>query len=68
MEKNRLIDLETRLTHQEYTLAELNEIVTEQARAIDRLEALCRTLAERLRALAEGGGADSPDDERPPHY
>lgn len=70
MDGNRLIDIETKLAHQEHLLAELNDVVTEQSDRISHLEGLCQRLAERLRALGDGAGVNSgsPDDERPPHY
>jgi SlyX protein len=70
VDDDRIIDIETKLAHQEYLLGELNDVLTEQASKISRLEELCRTLTDRLRALGDGSasGAGSPDDERPPHY
>ena len=68
MDENRLIDIETKLAHQEHLVDELNRVVTDQQARLSQLEALCSRMAERLRAVAEGGGAASPDDERPPHY
>lgn len=70
LHENRLIDIETKLAHQELLVDELNGIVTGQQRRIDTLEARCQALLERLRSLGDGGGAGtgSPDEERPPHY
>lgn len=69
MREERLIDLETRIAHQDHTLAELNDVVTDQQARIMQLETLVRSLAERLASLAEEGQSSaSAADEKPPHY
>ncbi|MEO1204534.1 MAG: SlyX family protein [Pseudomonadota bacterium] len=70
MREERLIDLETRIAHQDHTLAELNDVVTDQQARIMQLETLVRSLAERLASLAEEGQSSSASaaDEKPPHY
>jgi len=67
VDEDRIVNIETQLAHQEHTLSALNEALTDQQAQISKLEALCRKLAERIRALAEGERADD-DDDRPPHY
>jgi len=67
LDPRRITDLEERLTHQEHLIDQLNDVVLEQARQLERLS---RELAnyvsavERLSAAAEG---DLPH-EKPPHY
>ena len=68
MSEERLIELESRLAHQDQTILELNDVVTDQQSRIMQLERLCKSLAERLASLAESSQAGSSDDERPPHY
>jgi SlyX protein len=73
MEESRLIEIETRLAHQDQLLIELNEVVSDQQTQLMRLEDLCAVLIERMRLLAEagsgdGGSGDGAQDERPPHY
>lgn len=68
MDEERLINLETKLAHQEHLLAELDDALTNQQAQIGRLEQLCRSLLERVKSLPDGGSGDSGDDERPPHY
>jgi SlyX protein len=63
---NRLIDLESKLAHQEYLLAQLNDVVTAQQAQITQLEALCKSLIGRVRTLSEPG--ESAGHENPPHY
>ena len=68
MDENRLIDIETKLAHQESVVDELNRVLTDQQSRISQLEDVCRRLLERLRSLDEGGTSGAVDDERPPHY
>jgi SlyX protein len=67
VEDEKLIDIETKLAHQEHLLATLNDALTKQQAQLAELEHVCRTLVERIRALSEAGGHE-PDDETPPHY
>ena len=65
--EERLIELETRLAHQEETIAELSDIAAKQWETIDRLERTIGRLDDRLRAIQEkplGPGEEPP----PPHY
>ena len=66
MSEDRLIDIETRLAHQDQALIELNDVITQQQASIMQLETLCASLAERIASMSDG--APSPGDERPPHY
>ena len=68
MSEERFVDLETRLAHQDQMLHELNDVVTDQQAKIMQLEALCRSLIDRVRSLGESLPAGAPADERPPHY
>lgn len=68
MSEERFIDLESRLAHQDQLLYELNEVVTGQQAKIMRLDALCQSLIERFRSLADMAGDGDAGDERPPHY
>ena len=68
MSENRLIEIESKLAHQEQLVFELNEVVTEQQSKIMQLEQLCKSLVERIRSLGEATPGDAPADDRPPHY
>ncbi len=68
MSDDRLIDIETKLAHQEQMLIELNDALANQQDSIITLERLCASIAERLRSLDDGESSSPPDDERPPHY
>ncbi len=62
-------EIEERMAHLERLADDLNEVVADQAKTIDRLEARVAMLMEReaLRE-AEGTGGVVLGDETPPHY
>lgn len=66
--EERVIDIETRLAHQDQALLELNEAVTRQQAMLTKLERLCTALAERVAAVDEALRDGGAPDERPPHY
>jgi len=68
MSEDRFIDLETRLSHQDQLLHELNDVVTAQQAKIMQLEELCRSLIDRVRSVGDAAADGDPADERPPHY
>jgi SlyX protein len=69
MNDDRIIELEIKTAYQEDLLQELNKIVGRQQQQIDRLEATCRLLNERIKSLStEGGGGVENVEEVPPHY
>lgn len=68
MSEDRLIDIETKLAHQDQLLIELNEVLTEQQGRIMQLEQLSSSLIERVRAIGDAAPEEGPVDERPPHY
>lgn len=68
MSDDRLIDIESKLAHQEQLLMELNEVITEQQGRIMQLEQLSTSLIERVHAIADAAPEGGPVDERPPHY
>ncbi len=68
MDEDRLIDIETKMAHQEQLLSELNEALTDQQAQLSRLETVCRSLVDRFKSLADNASVDETGDERPPHY
>ncbi|GHF57020.1 SlyX family protein [Seohaeicola zhoushanensis] len=61
--------LEEQIAHLTRTIDELNEVVTQQQRDIDRLLRQVQMLLDReAQREAEGGGGVIIGDERPPHY
>ena len=68
MSDERLVDIETKLAHQEQLLLELNEVITDQQAQIMRLEERYRVLVERVQSLGEAAPGGEAAPERPPHY
>lgn len=69
MNDDRLIELEIKIAYQEDLLQALNNIVSAQQLQIQKLEATCQLLYERLNSLsADNSPNNTPVDETPPHY
>jgi len=66
--EERLADLEVRLSFQERTIQELNEVVTRQARELERLERQVAGLRQQLALLAPPLVGRREDEPPPPHY
>ncbi|RYZ95910.1 MAG: SlyX family protein [Moraxellaceae bacterium] len=65
-----LIELQTRLSYQEDTISQLNDVITKQDADITALQKQMRLLAQRLEEVIAGQGYVDGEsiDERPPHY
>ncbi|MDD5275867.1 MAG: SlyX family protein [Methylovulum sp.] len=71
MDDKRIIELEIKAAYQEDLLQALNNTVAQQQRTIDRLEATCQMLHERIISLPTAATAEHTDNlqhEIPPHY
>jgi SlyX protein len=68
MSEERIVELESRLAHQDQMLEELNDVLTDQQARLMQLEELCRSLVERIRSLGEATPDLDAETERPPHY
>ena len=62
-----LIEIQTRLEFQDLTIAELNEIITDQQRQLDKLNARLELLSDKLNIVEESAEI-SQGNEKPPHY
>lgn len=64
--ENRIIEIEKRLVYLEKFVDELNEVIVDQQRQIDR----CNKELARLQPKASPSPIDenSQHDEKPPHY
>jgi len=68
MSEERLVDIESKLAHQDQLLVELNDVITDQQAKLMELEELCRSLVSKVRSIGESLPDDAVQDERPPHY
>ena len=63
----QVVDLQARIAYQEDTLLALDDVITEQAARIERLEARLTRALDRLQSAGESEPGNLLD-ERPPHY
>jgi len=68
--ESRLEALESKLAHLELAFDELNQVVYEQAKRLDKLQAQAEKFQGRLKEVVEDLQSQpfSAEDERPPHY
>jgi len=66
--ENRIIELETKISYQDHTIQELNEVVTGQQGQIDQLEKNVNKLSEHLKAQTPSDLARPEEEAPPPHY
>lgn len=69
MPETQMVELESKIAFQEYQMEKLSSQIAAQQKQIVELEALCRSIVNRLK----NGTTTSEDvsvevDERPPHY
>ena len=65
--ETRFVDIEIKLAQQEDLVESLNQMVYQQGRRIDQLEAMLHKLGEHVRDGAQQANAGQVN-ERPPHY
>lgn len=68
MADDRLIDIETRIAHQEHTVAELDDALSSQQAQIANLELLVKVLTDRVKAISEATPGGGEGEAPPPHY
>jgi SlyX protein len=66
--EDRVIELETRLAHQEQVCDDLNEVLVRQSRDMERLKRELSTLQDRLASAADNREPSPQDNRPPPHY
>ncbi len=68
MDEDRLMEIEIKLSRSEDLLETLNQVVYEQQKKIERLEASYAALLRRVPEAGDVDGLRRIEDERPPHY
>lgn len=66
--EDRFVDIEIKLAQQEDLVESLNQLVYQQQKRMDKLEALCAALVQRVREGAADGSGAGGGHEKPPHY
>ena len=66
--ENRIIELETKVSYQDHTIQELNEVVIRQQQQIDELEKNVNKLSAHLKAQNPSDLARPEEEAPPPHY
>jgi SlyX protein len=66
--EERLVEIEIKLTHQEDAVEELNQVVCQQQKKIDHLEAICEALIRHVKELSDSAAEQRTTNETPPHY
>ncbi|MBP1751655.1 MAG: SlyX family protein [Geobacteraceae bacterium] len=66
--KDRIIDIEIQLMHHENTIQQLNEVITGQQIAIEKLQADFKQMMEHLQMISPSLIRDVTEEEPPPHY
>ena len=64
----RLIDIESRIAHQDHSIQAMGDEIYRQQKKLDQLEATCDFLVEQLKTQAGASSPTDPGSERPPHY
>jgi len=65
--EERIAELEARLAFQDDTIQTLNDVLVDQQRTVDRLQAQLGLLARRQEEMQTRIGGDE-DEAPPPHY
>lgn len=68
MNEERLIEIETKIAHQEVQIEDLNQVIIRQQSTIDDLETKLTKLIERFKEVAGSGPDIGSANEKPPHY
>jgi SlyX protein len=68
MNEERIIEIEIKIARQEDLVESLNQMVYQQQKKIDELQALCAALARRTSDMSGSDNERQPADEKPPHY
>jgi SlyX protein len=67
MNEQRLVDIETKIAHQEVLVIELNQVIAQQQETIDQMQAALKKFFKQFRERNLGTDI-GPADQKPPHY
>ena len=63
-----IVELQSRLAIQEDALEQLNQVVADQQRRIERLQEELERLTQQVRTLMPSPAGDARSEPPPPHY
>lgn len=66
--RDRVIQIEELLSHQEHLIQQLNEVVLQLRRDQDRLRAQFQERIDRLEGQLDSQSSPYDPNEKPPHY
>jgi len=66
--KEKIVDLEIRLTHQEDHILSLDKIVYEQDKLLSALLEKVKQMDEKLKSTGENNILSADEESPPPHY
>lgn len=68
MSESRIIDLESKISHQEFVIENLQKQLQEQGMAIFQFETRVATVEKQLREILASMAERGPANQKPPHY
>ncbi|HEY8270033.1 MAG TPA: SlyX family protein [Pseudobdellovibrionaceae bacterium] len=68
MTEERFIEIETKITHQEFLIEQLNKVIYEQQGKINQLETILTALVKRTQEIMNPEPEIGPANDKPPHY
>ncbi len=68
MSEERITHLETKIAYQDVILEDLNQVVIQQQKSIDKLEDAMSTLVKKFKEATLGNLEIGPANDKPPHY
>lgn len=66
--EERVTELEIQLTHQENTIADLNNVILSQQKTIDSLESRFLKIDSAIKSVSLSNINDPSEESPPPHY
>ena len=66
--EQRLIEIESKMSHQEFLIEKLNQVIYQHEQSISKLEGQLAVLLKILPDVTSRDFPIGPGDEKPPHY
>jgi SlyX protein len=66
--EERIIELEIQFTHQDDTIADLNDVILSQQKTIDSLESRLLKIESAIKSVSLSNIKDPSEESSPPHY